>query len=231
MKTIAIGDTHGRDNWKQVLKENLVEVDKIIFIGDYFDTHDDISQDQQIENFKEILKFKEDNMNKVVLLIGNHDFHYMGDFSITYSGFEAARAFDIRELLNSALKEGLIQASYLKKDGAIPVLFTHAGVTETWAEANIPDWDLDNLSDKINELFINQPRKFEFTSGSRYNPYGDEPCQTPIWVRPESLIMDELSDELVQVVGHTQHREIKQHGKFVFIDCLDKKPDEFLILT
>lgn len=167
----------------------------------------------------------------MVLLIGNHDFHYMGDFKIKYSGFNIAKAFDIRELLNDALKKGLIKASHIEMTEDIPVLFTHAGVTETWAEANIPDWTIENISDKINEPFIYKPNKFEFTCGEQYDPYGNEPCQTPIWVRPESLIMDELSDDILQVVGHTQKPEITAFGKFVFIDCLDRKPKEFLTLT
>lgn len=231
MKIVAIGDIHGRKSWEKVKEQDMESVKRIIFIGDYFDTHYDITQGEQIENFKRILEFKKANIDKVILLIGNHDFHYMGDFKIKYSGFDRTRAFDVRELLNNALKDGLIQASHIEKTEHIPVLFTHAGVTETWANSNLPDWDIDNISEKINELFIYQPNKFEFTCGNNYDPYGNEPCQTPIWVRPESLIMDELSDEIVQVVGHTSHDRITQKGKYVFIDALETMPEEFLELT
>lgn len=230
MKIIAIGDTHGRQDWKEILKEDLSTIEKIIFIGDYFDTHDDISQDQQIENFKQILEFKKSNPDKTILLIGNHDYHYMGDQKIKYSGFESARAFDIKELLTEALQEQLIQAVYFL-NGEQPVLFSHAGVTKTWLNNNVQDWTLENIQDKINELFIYQPRKFEFTPGDRYSPYGDEICQTPIWVRPNSLMFDGFDKDVVQVVGHTQHKEITIYGKFIFIDCLDKKPKEFLTLS
>ena len=38
MKTIAIGDIHGLSIWKDIInKEN---PDKVIFIGDYFDSFD-----------------------------------------------------------------------------------------------------------------------------------------------------------------------------------------------
>lgn len=231
MKIIAIGDIHGRTCWEQVLNENLDEIKRIVFIGDYFDTHYDITQDAQIENFKKILEFKKANIEKVILLIGNHDFHYMGDFSTTYSGFDATRAFDIRELLNGALKDGLLKASHMEQSEHIPILFTHAGVTETWADNNLPGWNIETISEMINELFIYQPKKFEFTPGDHYNMYGDEPCQTPIWVRPDSLIMDELSDEILQVVGHTQQREISVRGKYIFIDALEYHPTDFLALT
>ena len=56
-KVIGIGDTHGRVLWKDIVSKEK-DADKIIFIGDYFDTHYDISVDQQIENFKEILDFQ-----------------------------------------------------------------------------------------------------------------------------------------------------------------------------
>ena len=36
MKIIAFGDIHGRDVWKKVLDERIDEVDKVIFLGDYF---------------------------------------------------------------------------------------------------------------------------------------------------------------------------------------------------
>jgi len=39
MKTIILGDTHGRDLWKQIVEiEN--DADRIIFLGDYFDSFD-----------------------------------------------------------------------------------------------------------------------------------------------------------------------------------------------
>jgi len=231
MKVLAIGDIHGRTCWNTLLNEDISQYGRIIFIGDYFDTHYDITQDEQIENFKEIIKFKKLHPETVVLLIGNHDFHYMGDFKLRYSGFEVARAIDIRDLLNDALKQGFLQASHMEATEHIPILFTHAGVTKTWADANLSDWDIDNLSEKINELFINQPYKFEFTSGDRYDPYGEEICQTPIWVRPASLMSDAVSDDILQVVGHTQQKRIKQIGKFIFIDALEYMPDEFLTLT
>ena len=76
MKLIALGDIHGRNIWKQILaKED--NFDKIVFIGDYFDSKDGISVLQEIENFKEILELKKKFKDKVVLLFGNHDFHYL----------------------------------------------------------------------------------------------------------------------------------------------------------
>ena len=73
MKTIVVGDTHGRSHWKTISEQN--NFDKIVFIGDYFDSRDkSITSDIEIKNFKEILHFKENNFNEVTLLYGNHIF-------------------------------------------------------------------------------------------------------------------------------------------------------------
>lgn len=229
-KILAIGDTHGRTDWRVLLEQDLSQYKRIVFIGDYFDTHDDITQQQQIDNFQDIIFFKKKYLDKVILLIGNHDYHYMGDFSITYSGFISANAFTVRELLQQALKESLIQMSHLEVTKQIPILFTHAGVTKTWWLKNGELDSLDNISNRINDLFIYTPKVFEFTAGPKYNNYGDEICQTPIWIRPHSLLADTVSKDILQVVGHTQMKEITPIDRCVFIDVLGSKKEEFLSL-
>ncbi len=47
---------------------------------------------------------------------------------------------------------------------------------------------------------------------------GDETCQTPIWVRPESLEQDAIED-YIQVMGHTT-RPITIKDKFIYVDSL-----------
>lgn len=74
MKIIALGDTHGRHTWRKKAKEN--DYNKFIFVGDYFDSRENISPRFQIENFKRILEFKRSDPERIVLLIGNHDYHY-----------------------------------------------------------------------------------------------------------------------------------------------------------
>ena len=70
MKILVLGDIHGRTIWKNIIeKEN---PDKIIFLGDYVSTHDNISADQQLSNLNNILNYKEESSDKVILLRGNH---------------------------------------------------------------------------------------------------------------------------------------------------------------
>ncbi len=59
-----------------------------------------------------------------------------------------------------------------------------------------------NLCDQINYLFRYAPERFGFTSGRYFDGKGNEVTQTPIWVRPQALMMDRMGDYFY-VVGHT----------------------------
>ena len=74
-KLVAIGDIHGSSNWKKVVqKEDLNTT--ILFVGDYFDSFF-IPPADQIKNFKEIVKLKLANPESVILIVGNHELHYL----------------------------------------------------------------------------------------------------------------------------------------------------------
>jgi predicted MPP superfamily phosphohydrolase len=211
MKTIALGDTHGRTNWKDIVAKETF--DKVVFIGDYLDTHDDVSGATQLENLKEIIAYKKENMDKVVLLIGNHDFHYLATSKNQYSGFQRLFKLAFQEQLHKAIDENLLQACYIQGD----TIFTHAGVTQTWCEDN--NIDFSNLEQSINDLFKFKPNRFEFSVGENMSEYGDDITQTPIWVRPDSLIKDKIKG-YYQVVGHTTQDKIMSANGVVFIDTL-----------
>ena len=73
MKILIIPDVHGRTFWHKA-KEMIDSVDKVVFLGDYLDPYpsEGITTEQAIEEFKDIIQFKKDNMDKVILLLGNH---------------------------------------------------------------------------------------------------------------------------------------------------------------
>jgi predicted phosphodiesterase len=224
MKIVALGDTHGRYNWKDIVAKES-DADKIVFIGDYFDTHDDVTPEQQIDNFLSILEYKKANMDKVVLLIGNHDYHYTGYAYSTYSGYQYGAAPRIREILLEALKDDLMQMCY-KHDIYV---FTHAGITKTWAtRCNI---DINDLENSINETFKTKPMYFDFTMGDNFSQTGNDITQTPIWVRPQALLSDKL-DDIVYIVGHTTVVKLglmEELPNLILIDCLGTT-GEYLVL-
>jgi predicted phosphodiesterase len=221
MKLIAIGDTHGRTDWEQLANEN--NFDKMIFIGDYFDTHEDVTAEQQKVNFENIIKFKKENMNRVILLIGNHDFHYLKTANETYSGFQEWHKTDIQEMLHKALNEELMQMCYIHQK----LLFTHAGVTKTWLKNN--GHVAEPIDTFINNLFKENPAAFRFTKGKNRSPYGEDICQTPIWVRPSSLLAD-MVDGYKQVVGHTTQGQIKGiDDKLLLIDTVGQSKQYLIV--
>jgi predicted phosphodiesterase len=212
MRIIALGDTHGRVLWKEIVAKEK-DADKIVFIGDYFDTHYDITVDQQIQNFKEILEFKKNNMDQVVLLLGNHDFHYLKDAQEKYSGFNAFKFIDINEILEPAVKSGLVQMCFVHDK----YVFTHAGVTKTWAETYA--LNLDDLENSINQLFVENIGAFRFSMGDNYDQTGNDVTQTPIWVRIPSLLTDKI-DGVTYVIGHTTLKELTITANLIGIDTI-----------
>ena len=60
MKTVILGDTHGRDCWKQIVASE--SPNRVIFIGDYFDSFDNTAV-EQMYNFQEIIDGVRDDNN------------------------------------------------------------------------------------------------------------------------------------------------------------------------
>lgn len=212
MRIIALGDIHGRVLWKEIVAKEK-DVDKWVFIGDYFDTHYDITVAQQIDNFKEILEFKKNNMDQVILLLGNHDFHYLKEAQEKYSGFNAFKFVDINEILQPAVNSGLVQMCFTHDK----YVFTHAGVTKTWAETY--DVKLDDLENSINQLFIENMGAFRFSMGDNYDQTGNDITQTPIWVRIPALLSDKING-VTYIIGHTTLKELTITDNLIGIDTI-----------
>lgn len=220
MKTIIIGDIHGRSIWKDIIKKE--NPSRVVFVGDYFDSFD-IPGIDQIHNFREICNLKLESSREVILLVGNHDLHYM-HIGENYSGFQPGFQFDISSILSENID--LLQMIYNIDD----VLVSHAGVSSVWMDETFGDeWNTKNLVDLINQTFLYRPRNFKF---SGYDAYGDSPTQSPVWIRPKSLLVanrrTEIKSTFRQVFGHTQmsRRQISSlenwaGGRYFPVDTLD----------
>lgn len=220
MPVIIIGDTHGRPHWKTIIANH--PEDEIIFLGDYFDSKENYSVAQQIDNFKEILNFTIANPERVTLLLGNHDFHYLPAAGETYSGYQYFSATDIYNTIKPAIEQNLLSICVQKGK----YIISHAGLTRTWCRKNhIP---LKNPVAATNTLFYIRSEAFRFSTGEMAEPTGDEPEQGPLWVRPYSLSKDYLRG-FVQVVGHTQEPDICFLPHAIFIDVLSFTPKYLII--
>lgn len=209
MRVLVLGDIHGRKIWKKIIA--LIEnYDAIIFVGDYFDTKEDISFEDQLRNFLDILEFKRKYPDKVFLLCGNHDLHYL-DIPQSYSGYQNFHAKEIYNVLNPLLRSDELQVCKIIDN----LLISHAGVTKTWCK----NWNIKidkDLEDSINILFQSRPFSMCFQGD---DVYGNDITQSPMWVRPQSLKLDKL-DNYTHIVGHTYQENILIDDKVFLIDTL-----------
>lgn len=218
MKTVLLGDTHGKKIWKDILLKE--QPSRVVFMGDYFD-HCKLSGYEQLKNFEHIISLKIANPDNVILLLGNHDVNYFNGFlDGDITGFQP----EMSPRFNSILEDNkhLLQIAY-KFDN---ILCTHAGVSPLFMSEIFGDqWNKDNVDVCLNDLWKYRPLYFRFRG---LNSYGDHILESPIWIRPRSLMKSgkETKKDYIQVVGHTQFRKIDIKGKstggrYYFIDSLE----------
>lgn len=233
-KIVGIGDTHGRAFWKYIVQKHK-DANRIIFIGDYFDTHEDISPELQMINFREICQYKEAHNEQIILLIGNHDEHYfpfMGNSGT--SGYNTGAAPAIGHLLMTY--KDLLKMAHAEDN----LLFSHAGIGETWLLNSHPEIEntysfssAEDIANKVNEIWNFKPLLFKFNG---WEMTGDNVGQTPIWIRPRSLKKDSQKikkNGIIQIFGHTQvgKIDVEQSNKVGYfdIDALGTS-EEYLII-
>lgn len=241
MKTVTIGDVHGRNDWKKAVYQMDDDdnptacllgngIDMAIFLGDYVDSFDKSSLDI-LTNLKEIVQLKKDYPNNVILLLGNHDVAYIRqDFRI--SGFRFDMMHDLHELFQK--NRDLFQMAYQHEN----VLWTHAGVHKGWWRMYIKpvitgkkkERFSDMLSDCKNEAdFLNLMYAFEYDPLYLVSFYrgGISTVGGPFWADRKEVYSKPL-EGFHQVVGHTPVDDIKEfenkklNTKVTFCDCSDK---------
>ena len=238
MKLVAIGDIHGRDYWKQIIEQEQ-DANVFVFVGDYFDSFT-IKGPDQINNFLDIVEFKKSSKVPVILLIGNHDYHYYpGIEDSGTSGYQTLMAPSIKHVVSD--NKQYLQAAYQVGE----FVFTHAGLSSEWLDDIVNGWSVDSLDATINDLFRFQPNKLAYRSYKQVGStvygvggYGSETFQGPLWIRPKALMAANkktLRKQIIQVVGHTPQETIDIKGKstggrYYFIDTLEYGQNQYLIV-
>ena len=156
---LILPDIHGRHFWKTAVS-NPENYGKIIFLGDYLDPYpwEEITLHEAFENFRSIVAFKEEHPDQVILLLGNHDLHYVDKVycdlakSTRYDYDHAARNADF---FHAHLP--LFQLAFQTQNGDRSFLFTHAGVTQLWYYQH--ESEIGSLTaDHLNSLLLNNIR-------------------------------------------------------------------------
>lgn len=218
-KALIIPDVHGRKFWeeaKELIKDETI--DKIVFLGDYFDPYDDeetfVSDDDCIASFKEIVEFKKQNPDKVKLLLGNHDIHYLykNEYCSRHNEEREAEICDIikGELLNLDFTyiDDIECGNYDK------VLFTHAGLTsnflKTLGRAGYVKDDLVALCNKINaDMKVTKSHEYHVLSELmlRVSHFrgGIYPDGSIVWADIREVVPNSFDfNNVYQIFGHTR---------------------------
>lgn len=230
MRIITIGDIHGHDSWKPVIEDVLEgKFDKVICTGDYTDSFS-ISNETMINNLLELIKLKSFYPDKIELLVGNHEMHYMlrqAHVSNPYlcSGYRRDFHFDVYPIFKENFNKFKL-AHQIDN-----YLWTHAGIHQGWYNMHYKDVSLKDIGDKLNEDFENEkPRIFEvgWMRGGVHDVGG------PLWADKRMTSKKPLKG-LHQIVGHTPVPIVttveKSKGTSItYCDCL-KSIKSFHLIT
>lgn len=217
-----IGDIHGRDCWKQLVDDSLVNV----FVGDFFDPYScGVTFEDCKHNFMEIIAYKRQHPQNTVLLWGNHELHYLLQREIKerYSRFDYMNADAIEKLLED---NGCYFSDIAYSIGN-EYLVTHAGVSRYWYKRWFGEYDgeaPDTVATEINNLWRLNRKAFSVQENGRFPYDQDGMTQSPLWVRSWVLDRCNLFEGTIyrQVFGHTQCNSIKEHNGLINVDCLGK---------
>lgn len=227
-KVLVIPDIHTK-TWivdKALKIAERIRVDKIVMLGDYFDDWDATEKTERatLSYMKDLLK----KHTNIIPLYGNHELSYMG---YPCSGHH----HNVAEEINAAIKDDY---RFLYAVGIDGVLYTHAGVLQSWLRNNKivnentlryrlgTDSGAVLLEEKINGL-----PNLKALSQVGAERGGKDPAPGPLWADFRELINDELPT-VKQVVGHTPISNIECVGNVWFCDTYSNgnQSNEFLLV-
>lgn len=220
MKILIVPDVHGRDFWRNPCLEHHSEFDKIIFLGDYLDHYSGESTiGHDIETLKDIIKFKKEHSDKVILLIGNHDCPYiwpdtygraLGDYWCRHDNLNHK---EIHKLFTDNLDLFTLAWDCPYKDSKL--LITHAGVTEYFKNV------CGTNAEQINNFFLkeksgNLPNVIGLAACSYYRG-GYSESGSIVWADVREHLRGGTTD-VYQIFGHTYSEGIIAEDHFIMVD-------------
>jgi len=247
MKVLVIPDLHGRKFWRKVIANNIGQVDKVIFLGDYLDPYEnEIDENPELmecddfydcknllKMLEDIISLKKNEPHKYILLTGNHSDSYI------WTKFSAATRTDYKnwEKYHKIFLENLslFNLVWIEND----VIFSHAGISEGWANKvwetlEFPENEISSVKE-IAEVLRDTPlSKFteyyirRISDISRYRG-GDMIYGSSEWADLREHIDYKNStlnnivpigeDGVYQIFGHTQLRAPIINDKWACLDC------------
>ena len=196
-KILIVPDVHGRKFWHKAIKM-IDEVDQVVFLGDYLDpySYEGITFEDAVLEFDDIILFKSKYPDKVVLLLGNHDMHYLQLNFMDCSRLNYWRRVEINEMFTNDIDK--FQLVYIQ-DG---YLFSHAGVYLEWTKKH--GISMKDLLDTKSFL----EKHWKSLEDVSYARGGYDPVGSCVWADIRESVGNELPVMFKkQIVGHTQMQE------------------------
>lgn len=211
-RILVLGDIHGHTSWEPIVKKE--DFDKVVFLGDYLDSFT-VPPIDIARNFAHILNYKAYMGDKCVLCYGNHDHSYWNAERCSGYNYHAVHLY--MPLLEDAFKEKMLEIVHIEDD----ILFSHAGVSDYWLKKV-------TMLDYVSEInFDSVPlSSLNWNMLTGYDGYGNTISQSPIWIRPYSLLKSKV-EGYRQIVGHTNMDTPVDEQGLYFNDLL---PDYYIII-
>lgn len=217
IEIVVIPDIHGRTFWKKTIKDAFKK--RFVFLGDYFDPYhnEGYTFKNTLDNFNDILAFKKENPDNVILLLGNHDLGYFDKNICSCRQYRGEEKETIQQLLMNNIE--LFDLCYEENVNGKRIIFSHAGITKSWCEKIIHKYDIkfNTKNDEpiptyhINDIFHksiisnNIDKNFCYLlSDLSFYRGGYDSTGSIIWADIREYSSDEIYNDVIQIVGHTQ---------------------------
>lgn len=223
-KWIIIPDVHGRQFWRSAVRGH--EEEKIIFLGDYVDPYawEEILPGEAFKGLRDIIAFKKEHPDNVVLLLGNHDLGYL-DPSICTCRRDSYRAEKIRREFEDNLD--LFDIVHIEDVDGGKVLFSHAGIAENWIKhrsklvGKMNGFRPEHLNEMLHGNQDERERLFLALADVSWYRGGLDKVGSPVWADVEEYLNGErLLGGYLHIFGHTLHEggpiNVRNYGY-----CLD----------
>lgn len=248
MKVLVLPDVHGRKFWRKAVANNIGQVDKVIFLGDYLDPYqNEIEEDSDsmecndfedyqglLNMLNDIISLKKNEPNKYILLTGNHTDSYI------WSNFQAATRTDKRnwEKYHKFFSENLNLFNLVWIEGNC--IFSHAGISEGWAKEvwkkfRYPESAYKSIMDvalALNDIPLTKVNNeyIQLISNISYYRWGESEYGSCEWADIREHISKVISPQnnefigkgeegIFQVFGHTQLKAPLICDKWTCLDC------------
>lgn len=125
-KILAIGDIHTKTWIIDAVENVLDDYDAVVFVGDYADDWSTGPKDS-IDTWNRLKELQEHNIEKVNLVLGNHDYIYVNKTPTFQTGYDRSTQLLINNPENNKLREWLgLLPIWIEIDG---VTYSHGGLT------------------------------------------------------------------------------------------------------